>query len=387
MSYVVGIILGICSIFKKKSKYLFGILFLYAWIMFGFNINNPDYWSYRIAYEGFSFTADEPVFILLCNFFRWLHIDYQIFVIIISFVGLILIAKTIMDFSPYPNIVFCLYLIYPFCIDVVQIRSFFAVSLVIYAIRFIINYRLNHEKKNIFLFIIFIILATGFHYSAILYLIIGIQFFEPQKHKFMVYVVVPITFVFFVMNITSFVPVISDVIGSHKTESWVEVKNASSFLFQLRIVIVRGALIVLCIFANHCKKLDRIYYIQKAKILNIQLINEEYASRNECVLNTNRMVNNTFFISIIYILLYIFFEIFLSPQYERMIRPALVLGMILLSRYIYVLEKKNRNILIFFMFMYMILYFINIMYFSESNGKLWFQTVFRMVFENNLLFK
>lgn len=386
MSYVIGAILGICSLFKKKSKYLFGFIFLYAWIIFGLNFNNPDYFNYKAVYNGNSYILDEPIYLMLCSFFSWLNMDYQVFVILLSLFGLGLIAKTIIDYSPYPNLVFCLYLIYPFCIDVVQVRSFLACSIVIYAIRFIIDYRLTHKKNNIVWFAGCILLATGFHYSAILYSVLGIQFFEPKKHRFMIYVVVPILFVFFTMNISNFLSIITELIGSYKANMWVGGKGVNSILYRFRLIVVRGALIALCILANHCKKIDKNQRFEKINIENNNLIDKKYVSENKSIIHINGIINNTFFISMIYILLYILFEFFLDSQYERMSRPALILGMILLSRYAFVLEKKNRNIILSFTVVYMILYFINIMFFADINGISWFDWVFRNVFENNLLF-
>ena len=193
MSYVIAGVLEISAWLHKDSRILFCVLFSFLLVMFGLNYANPDYMAYENIYK-MSGGGYEPLFALACTFFSSLHLSFQGMLFCWSAIGLALIASTVLLYSPYPSFVFALYLIYPFCMDIVQIRSFMAGAIIIYSLRFIIRYHKDdrHEKKEILFFALAVLIATGIHYSAVLYGILLLLFCDIERSGIVMKIIIPL---------------------------------------------------------------------------------------------------------------------------------------------------------------------------------------------------
>src|SRR5699024_6954639 len=74
------------------------------------------------------------------------------------------------------NLVYLFYFFTPFLVDIIQIRNFIAMSLVIYSINFLF------EEKNT-LFLVLILFAATFHRQALVYLtLVLINLFKRNKN-------------------------------------------------------------------------------------------------------------------------------------------------------------------------------------------------------------
>ena len=163
MSYILGMMLGIFSVIKKRNIVLLSLFFSFLCIIYIYANNIPDLPYYELHYYTGLSNFTEPVYIGLAKLFYKFGVSYLGFRALLCLASMILLTKTFYDYSPYPNIVLFLYLIYPFTIEVIQTRSFVATSIMVFSIRFIINYRMEGKIRNIFFFIIFVIISTGFH--------------------------------------------------------------------------------------------------------------------------------------------------------------------------------------------------------------------------------
>jgi len=169
MSYVVSILLVFAGIIKQNSRSVAFFLFLFLWILFGWNRGNVDYDNYV---RGFSWAQGALRFNsevgtqLLYKLFILLGLEYRHFLIFISLVGLLLINASIKTYTNNVAFVLSLYLIFPFIIDVVQSRGFLSMSIILYASRYIIEER----KRGTLKYLILILLASSIHYSAIFYI-------------------------------------------------------------------------------------------------------------------------------------------------------------------------------------------------------------------------
>jgi hypothetical protein len=184
MSYVLSILLVSAGFIKQNSKIVAIILFCFLWILFGWNRGNVDYDNYV---RGFSWAHGALRFNseigtqLLYKLFILIGLEYKHFLIITSLIGLLLINNTIKTYTKNVALVFSLYLIFPFVIDVVQSRGFLSMSIILYASQFIIEERKGGTLK----YIILILLASSIHYSAIFYIT-----FILIKHKDISYLTV-----------------------------------------------------------------------------------------------------------------------------------------------------------------------------------------------------
>jgi len=165
--YVLLIILN--SIYKR-NKFLLVIDFVYMWILMGWSYGNADYAMYlrRYMYPE-TFGTLEPIYIIVEKFFGSLGYDYQIFLIVMSVICLIARFIVIQKISSRPNQVIALYLIYPFIMDIVQIRMFYATTFVLIAILL-----LREAKKPISFVVVFaiILVATLIHNACIIYMLL-----------------------------------------------------------------------------------------------------------------------------------------------------------------------------------------------------------------------
>lgn len=98
--------------------------------------------------------------------------------------------------------------------------------------------------------------------------------------------------------------------------------------------------------------------------------------------------NAYLFLAVLYIDIFSLLELLVASEYERMSRPALIVGSILACRQLYSMEKRNQIICSFILFAFVLLYFVGEMYFQDTYDQIiYFEWVFRRVMENNLLFR
>lgn len=175
------LILAIWSFFMSKKTegvvFLISILFLIIYTGLRFEVGAD--WAY---YDGIFKQADwsclwgnrkvEPLFIILCILIKSLGGSFYIVSILISTVTLLLIGKSIKDYSKMPIVSLMLLMLPFFLFGISQIRQGLAIALVIFSYRYIV--------RNQFLaFISILILAVGFHFSAILF--VPVYFFADKR--------------------------------------------------------------------------------------------------------------------------------------------------------------------------------------------------------------
>lgn len=187
MAYILGCIFIVLSLIKKESKIIFFAFLVYLWILFAWNIGSADYYTYSYYYVQ---SVNEPLFTgvfgvepgfqLFAKFANLLGLNYNGFLCIYSAAGLLLIASTIVKFTKKFNMVLVLYFIFPFCLDVVQIRSFMAMAIMIFAVRFLAQ----NGNINIIKYVLMIFIAALFHNAAIAYLVLLLVRIRDKRKLF-----------------------------------------------------------------------------------------------------------------------------------------------------------------------------------------------------------
>lgn len=173
------------SIKKRKSKILIFAFIVLLLILMGGNTKNPDYYSYEILYYNYGNVVSADFgYRILCAIFRNLGINYEGFRIIISLIGFYLINITIKKYSANKIFVYLLYAIYPFLLDVVQIRNFLMTSIVIYAM----SYLVKKSGKSTIKYILFILIASSIHITALVYLPIALILYLDKNIFFKLFI-------------------------------------------------------------------------------------------------------------------------------------------------------------------------------------------------------
>jgi hypothetical protein len=162
---------------NKNSIFLFLLIIFLVTIMGG-NSNNPDYDNYEIYYYNYgNVFAPDIGFRFVNIFFRTLGFSYNLYRLMVSILGFYFIYLAARKYAYNSFLVFILFAIYPFLLDVVQIRNFLMYSIVAYAIIFL-------EEKKYLKYFFWIVIASSIHVSAIIYLPIVI-FSNLKKNIFL----------------------------------------------------------------------------------------------------------------------------------------------------------------------------------------------------------
>ena len=339
----------VSGLILSKSRIMYTINFLYLWILIGWNSGNPDYETYRIVYESYKYnnythSTFEVGFQFLMRFFSRMGLSYQQFLIIVSLMCLCLISTVILKFSNRPTGVLSLYLLFPFLLDVVQIRSFIASSVVLYSFHY-----LNKENKNNkYIYTILIVLATLMHYSTIFYFLFCIIFFVDSKtiRKYsLIFFPISILFqgiIFRFVNI--FIP--SDITGRYS--DGLNISYITLFMYIIYLFII----ILLLQYSKANKGNDE----------DIKISNDE----QDIIIDIN------------YLMLFIVPFIMSSLEYFRIQRGIMILNYIVILSILGKKKIKIRNLfMITFIYLFIFSAFLFFIYINLREG------VFIEVLENN----
>lgn len=391
MVYLIWAGMGILSCVWKKNRIVMLLVAAFIACMFCFNTASADIGHYELQYLGQAKFTNEPCYLLLINVCRHFHLDFRVYHALYALIALPLIVSTICRFSPYPAWTLFFYSIYPMTLDITQLRFFIAYSFAFFAFRFLLDYQVNQDFKNIVYFVLCVACATGFHYACVFYLIGLTLFFDIRKHRLLVFLFVPLACLVFFLSIGEFSSLIFSILGGRKTSWDLSVTRDSSLLRTFYIPIMRGALLAFAILTS--------FVIRKRRYASIVGKNENSLGISYkpnamlYALNTSKSanqydlrINRCLFLSILYIWGFSTLELSLGGNYERLSRLGLLLGLLLISRQISYLNASNKQVaFLLFTALYGV-YFLLSMFFMRSDTGRYFGYVFRQVMESNGLF-
>lgn len=181
------IIVGL--IFQRSriaSAYILSALYLLA----AFNYMNADYVSYTMSYQQTSAAVFEYRYIgysFFIHFFGSRGFSYSMYlkVVFVLLIAIMFIAIRLL--TDKPNAVLALFAIFPFAMDVVQVKAFYSEALAFLAVAILIRIMSENETVKINLKLIAAlgigILSVLFHFSSIYYLIAGAMFCLIKDRK------------------------------------------------------------------------------------------------------------------------------------------------------------------------------------------------------------
>lgn len=196
MTYVLFLIAFLLGLIRKNSKPVFLFQLLVIFLFFAGSANNADYTIYQYRFNNYVLLANEtePLFTLLIQFCHILGMNYRGFLVLVSFIYTLTLGFFSHRYARSPCFALSLYLIFPACLDVVQVR--FTVSCIFVILGFYAL--LNQKSKHRFLQFSFLIaIATLFHYSSIFFWLLGfLSLFD--KRKIIIWVIAFSFFIFFI---------------------------------------------------------------------------------------------------------------------------------------------------------------------------------------------
>lgn len=328
------------------------ILTALLWILMGFNTSSADISYYKSLFirakEGISYHAVETGFWLLVKGSVKIGFSYELFLIIYTMIGLLLISSSVIKYSNKPGLVLLAYLCYPFLLDVAQIRHFMATAIFIYAIRYLQKFNF----KNLIKYCVLILIASSQQIIALAYLFFLIVYVTNQAYatKLAIFGTAVAFIVYRFLPNSILMSIVKELRNSEINYfSGISIRQfILYFLFYL-------FLILLCYFLKR-----QTYYIS----------NEE-----KC--------NNEFLYKIcMYSAVYIPF-ILLDYQYTRLFRGCIIILYIFISDRISYLKKYNRIILFSGFSIIMIL--VGLKLFGPQSG--YYQILTIPIFKDNGLLR
>lgn len=224
---------------KMRSTQL--MLLGFMWILFWGNYENADYIGYLSNYGIIKYISIwelryEFLFSLMMKLSASIGLTYTQFLSVISFIGLTLVGYTIFKFSNNAKLVLVLYFVYPFLLDIVQIRTFLSVALVFFSMSILASERDHRVLK----YLVGVIAASFIHTSAAPMALLPIVLLMNGKMLF--FITSAVSLMSSVMAITgSFSEAIGILVGSDKVGylmtktryGWVLLISIQSLFFLL----------------------------------------------------------------------------------------------------------------------------------------------------------
>ena len=106
----------------------------------------------------------ENGFLIFCSLIKQIGGSMQILLFSISLLNITLIAKSLSDYTKFPVLgLLCYYCILYFSLDMIYLRQAMAVAICFFSLRYI-------KQKNVWLYVLLILLATSMHRIAIVLL-------------------------------------------------------------------------------------------------------------------------------------------------------------------------------------------------------------------------
>lgn len=146
----------------------------------GANTQNPDFNAYQLNYNTPSVKGVEFGYYFLVKIFNFLGFSYSTFRMILSIIGILLIDQTVSKLIKNKSPFYLLYFIYPFFMDVVQIRNFLAMALFIFSA----PYLTSNKKTDLLKFLVIMFIASSIHLISVFYfpLAFFVKFFKNKKN-------------------------------------------------------------------------------------------------------------------------------------------------------------------------------------------------------------
>lgn len=199
------VIFGLC-IAKKKSNFVFILTGVWIWILIAFSSGLADEAVYIGRYENYRMFEGltEPGYAFLMKAFNTYSVPYQTYKMIITAVELVLIMSTIAQLTNYKNFVLAMWMIFPLCMDAVQMRFTLGLSVTIFGLRYLSqDYvdKYKNEKLTADLRFIICVVAALFHFINILYLTLLIARRTKRRRRNIIIATLIIILIFtFVLN-------------------------------------------------------------------------------------------------------------------------------------------------------------------------------------------
>lgn len=272
---IILIILFILSMLFKRSKFVSLLLFILMFLLMAFNYWNADYDMYAklfIKYGSIDYYYNtEYLFQAFCKLIYSYKENYHSFLFIYSAIAIFLMYVTIKKQAKYPAFVTMLYLIFSFFLDAVQIRHFMASAIICFGLKYLLKN--NCTKKDYMKYLLLNIIAIGFHYMAVFYLIFLLipKLSKKSLKPLLMKIILFSSILFLIINSNIFIKLLSLFLPESKINAYF-ISGDWKVNKIVTIILIIVQLIPLIILWINKKNNDDNDLLKKVIIMNILLI-------------------------------------------------------------------------------------------------------------------
>lgn len=157
----------------KKESLAPLIFFLIYWLIVGFSSGLADLHNYQLFYNyaenGIRYSGIEIGYYFFMRMCTLIGLDYSGFFKLYTFIALVLIVKSISDYTEKRALCLLMVLFFPYFHLVVAVRNLMGGAISLFAVRYLLEE--NESKYKSLKYIILILLASTFHTSSLFYLV------------------------------------------------------------------------------------------------------------------------------------------------------------------------------------------------------------------------
>ncbi len=201
ISYIIAlefIIIIVCSFVVSNNKFINGVLVFSMWILMAFSSETADFAIYNRRFYYPSTEALEPLFFLLTQLFRKMGLNLNFFIafVMTMYVYELYRYLKLKAFEPFLGFILVMYCIYPFCMDICQIRNTLGFIPILIGVRYLESEEDRKKQKlsKEAIFIVCLLISTLFHYGGIFYIILFIAKKINIKKSIIITVIADIVF-------------------------------------------------------------------------------------------------------------------------------------------------------------------------------------------------
>lgn len=298
--------LEIAAVVRRRGKVIFPLAMIFLWLLMSGNTTSPDRYTYIYTYNRFTHIdmngSMEIGYQLFMYMAKKMGLNFQGFLAIYFAIALLIFYAAIKSLAKNNLLVLGLYILYPMILDSDQIRSFMGACIVLLGLTYIIK----EKAYSVWIYGGLCICAGLFQQSCFIYLIYMFVLFSEQLIRNIAIVVICflafgrkyivwLTSKFTVFNLARVMGYLNN---SEAKENW---------------IIYAVFYVFIILFSNYVSR---------------KYINEQ----------DNGVNYDKFFRKINWLSLSFVFLLTLSPHFERLLRPVLILD------YIELTNRINRKI-------------------------------------------
>lgn len=223
MSYVLYWLTFFLGLAFPRNKLITFLIIGYIFLLMAFNTYNADYGNYESMYVfvglgEYSGWIKDFGYIFLVEQANRLGLNYQEFLIVFFAICAIILLGIVKKYSMSPNSVLSFIMLYPLFINIIQLRTFLAILVIIYAIQYLNKY----SFKNVVKYLLYLSIATSLHLSSAFFIILLLAYIRKRTYLLLIGIVA-------ILVLASSIPFVMQIINTF-TEGKLDSYSESNYV-------------------------------------------------------------------------------------------------------------------------------------------------------------